>query len=791
MEDKLKIYFDFLRNENPVVISSDIQKILVSGKRKSKFKYKRIILNSSAVIILCIGTYYLFQMNTQSKTTSNVELTKDVVLSDNHTKKLEQNTNTITRNNSTKQSTTISHFDITSSIEGLQQNKTVYDESPLNNVYDQSAFPFSPTTQHSNNNIELTHSELAQFGIHTDGKSLQIICYSKVNNDTLLFKLNVEPSGSFQLNNGTNLKNLGIDKVEAITPVAIEVINPENGGFHLVTEPIDYILRDQFMTAVKESLIGIKVELNKHKKKYRSYIFWYKPNKEVSDILPDEIKNSVNNVIRDFNEIQYLSEVRKYSKDAIALIKSSMITPELIRSINNKAYTLNNQGLKDLKIEATLSSFKFKNTFKLNRKSYTLEIYKDTLRETYTNINNSIIIDLTNKSHAIYPVAYSDSSLDFLETIEFESKPTDKSNRYELEKRKYESFKSSIPNLFAIKLVLISSQERTVRLLWFADTSFAKTILDKYVLNKTLNLNGIHLLALNETALSKLKIESGNGKINFPVLNEGFQLNLAFTENSGKSNFPMYFRRELKEEEIGDSLQVKFDTPTIPDTFMYFKKIAKSFPSPIIATDENGQKFYFNNLILDSSIRDSDGQKIANLLDPHPREINSMNQEWEIINKQTSNLIPILVPSKGAKKSFKMILWYQPTPAFLALLPTEIGNEIESEFDAIRNNKPAPSCYYFEACKNNKGKISESILYPNPFKDELHIDITLEEDRNLTFYISDISGKIIQELERNKHAYKGNYSTSFQLNNLSDGIYLLTIETDKGETITQRIIKNH
>ncbi len=155
------------------------------------------------------------------------------------------------------------------------------------------------------------------------------------------------------------------------------------------------------------------------------------------------------------------------------------------------------------------------------------------------------------------------------------------------------------------------------------------------------------------------------------------------------------------------------------------------------------------------------------------------------MSQQLNNCIPI----KIVQNNVSIIAWYKPDSLFLSLLPNTESTEIKTEYHAISNNLPAPSCKYFEVCQNVTGKINSYLAYPNPAEQTLNIEIDLAEERQLEFIVTDITGKIIKTLNQNLNQAKGIQTYTYQIGELTEGMYLLIITTDKGEKVSTRIVK--
>jgi hypothetical protein len=78
-------------------------------------------------------------------------------------------------------------------------------------------------------------------------------------------------------------------------------------------------------------------------------------------------------------------------------------------------------------------------------------------------------------------------------------------------------------------------------------------------------------------------------------------------------------------------------------------------------------------------------------------------------------------------------------------------------------------------------------LFPNPTENELNLRFNLDKKEDMKFVISDLSGKITQQ-----HSFKANEGSNlvmFDTNNLSAGMYLLTIGTASSSKTMQFVVK--
>ncbi|HYF03486.1 MAG TPA: T9SS type A sorting domain-containing protein [Patescibacteria group bacterium] len=224
-------------------------------------------------------------------------------------------------------------------------------------------------------------------------------------------------------------------------------------------------------------------------------------------------------------------------------------------------------------------------------------------------------------------------------------------------------------------------------------------------------------------------------------------------------------------------------------------------------------------------------------------KLNEYEGEMEkLVEKEytTSNLIPVLVRtgkiySDDDKKNQRWrpdcIFWYDATPEFIAALPDRFKNQIafeqkavevlaEKTETAIKIVAPLPSPQqvlkelqrtenkvipqevlvpekekretgnsYFDVWRSASGAIINTQIFPNPVRDQHPtVKFTLKETRNVIITLHDIYGRRITELSRSTPFKGGEHSQEILLKDVQPGIYLVAIQTDRGEQAVQRII---
>ncbi len=69
-------------------------------------------------------------------------------------------------------------------------------------------------------------------------------------------------------------------------------------------------------------------------------------------------------------------------------------------------------------------------------------------------------------------------------------------------------------------------------------------------------------------------------------------------------------------------------------------------------------------------------------------------------------------------------------------------------------------------------------VYPNPSQSTTTISFTLNQASSVSIQITDLQGKEIKSLEQNKNYDKGKHSNAFDISDLTQGIYMITIKTN-------------
>lgn len=144
---------------------------------------------------------------------------------------------------------------------------------------------------------------------------------------------------------------------------------------------------------------------------------------------------------------------------------------------------------------------------------------------------------------------------------------------------------------------------------------------------------------------------------------------------------------------------------------------------------------------------------------------------------------------KNSKKSNKnqIYLWYEPSNEFIDLLPKEYQKQLRPEA-----NQTQPETNYTIPENQYENVIISSIIYPNPVTNKTaNIRLELAENRNFSIAVYDISGNKVMDLANNQSFIKGQNEIALNFENISSGMYIIMLVSDKQETEMMKVIVNY
>ncbi|MBD1209560.1 MAG: TonB family protein [Ignavibacteria bacterium] len=173
--------------------------------------------------------------------------------------------------------------------------------------------------------------------------------------------------------------------------------------------------------------------------------------------------------------------------------------------------------------------------------------------------------------------------------------------------------------------------------------------------------------------------------------------------------------------------------------------------------------------------------------------------QFEQEKSDISKLIGIRIPcTKALAEGDEYLLWYDPTPEFIALLPERYRTGLEREVAAAK--KYATKCEipteeerkairgYFDSWRSCDGVLKIASIFPNPADVKATVRFTLAEARSITITVHNLNGDRLAILEPTPMLPAGEHELPLDFTGRNVGVYLLALSTDKNETAIKRVI---
>ncbi len=152
--------------------------------------------------------------------------------------------------------------------------------------------------------------------------------------------------------------------------------------------------------------------------------------------------------------------------------------------------------------------------------------------------------------------------------------------------------------------------------------------------------------------------------------------------------------------------------------------------------------------------------------------------ELENQSNQLNDLVPILVRTatsehfnqeEGITFDDGLIFWYKPGKDLFVTVPEAQSSVTSSQ-------------------SITSGIISKAVLYPNPAKTKTSLHFDLSQPGTIAFSIHDLLGKRVLDAGSIRETSAGSFEKELNVSELTAGVYLLVITTDKGEQSMQRLV---
>ncbi|MFA6572529.1 MAG: T9SS type A sorting domain-containing protein, partial [Bacteroidota bacterium] len=93
---------------------------------------------------------------------------------------------------------------------------------------------------------------------------------------------------------------------------------------------------------------------------------------------------------------------------------------------------------------------------------------------------------------------------------------------------------------------------------------------------------------------------------------------------------------------------------------------------------------------------------------------------------------------------------------------------------------------YFDICKSQSGAIESITAIPNKSSSSIQLDLILKDSRNINISLYDLSGKLLKKFD-NYNLDAGIQSLNLNIDNIHNGIFLLSVQSDKSELVVKKI----
>lgn len=149
----------------------------------------------------------------------------------------------------------------------------------------------------------------------------------------------------------------------------------------------------------------------------------------------------------------------------------------------------------------------------------------------------------------------------------------------------------------------------------------------------------------------------------------------------------------------------------------------------------------------------------------------------------------VVLKIKVGKESY--YLPYMPTQEFLSLLPRHDALQIRAELgnkEALTELRESyKGCRYLSFCSSSSGAIEDTEILGS-VSESLRVKMQLGSERTLRIALYDINGQLLTEVDKGSNYAPGEHIIPLRVQSTVTGWYLLTITSDKGEKVSQRVV---
>lgn len=225
---------------------------------------------------------------------------------------------------------------------------------------------------------------------------------------------------------------------------------------------------------------------------------------------------------------------------------------------------------------------------------------------------------------------------------------------------------------------------------------------------------------------------------------------------------------------------------SLSDTTVFLHPVLITYSSP------NGLEQSFSHIVNKSTL-------LADALIP-TISVNQISEDTKSIGS-TLPLLNQLVPIRVVLPQTNDIvtLWYIPNQLLFASLPERyilpIKNELQVHTDiTCKHIQREDACgafrgktTVFDICSSDAGAITQSAVYPNPAHGSAQCRYVLVQSRQCRIALYTAEGQFVKELLPWSEQSSGEQIVRLALDDIHGGLYLLSLTTQQGEQIIQRL----
>lgn len=241
-------------------------------------------------------------------------------------------------------------------------------------------------------------------------------------------------------------------------------------------------------------------------------------------------------------------------------------------------------------------------------------------------------------------------------------------------------------------------------------------------------------------------------------------------------------------------VEVKGETTINSGATLQFKELS-SFKTKTLSLDGtiSGTSMDCSSLVIENHLKLNSNAVIDGNV-----EICNLSNEYENYGAVANETTFGCSCGKKESESYPKITWSngETTPTITDLTAGTYIATLEDQFGYTNIKKfyilePICNFLYSSPIASDTSEAKTPIVYPNPFQDEVNIDLSPDElnDDFTGYKIVSSFGEFIYENSSSNHSTWDGYNTRGE--KVPTGIYIVIFKSESGKTVTQKIFKNY